>query len=186
MTLKGSTSAFAFKLVGPGIDVELSIDQQAALRALGALQLPIDQPVSAQAASKTPPHSNAQPASRPALSLREFLDDRQAQRKPDQIATIASFICDHEGAPDFARDEIKERFASAREPLPANFPRDFTWTIKNGWIAEAHGKPGRFYLTAKGAHAVAARFSNDVKKTTAIKRGNKRRRVFDESADNFE
>ena len=65
-----------------------------------------------------------------------------------------------EGQADFSRDDIRSRFITAREPTPGNFPRDFAVALKNGWIAEVHGKKNRFYVTAKGAQAINNNFSS--------------------------
>jgi len=94
------------------------------------------------------------------LSLREYLDKIGASKKPDQITTIAHYICDYERQDDFSRDDIRSRFLTARESPPGNFGRDFAVALKNGWIAEVHGKRNRFYVTAKGAQAISNNFSN--------------------------
>jgi hypothetical protein len=94
------------------------------------------------------------------LSLREYLDKIGASKKPDQITTIAHYLCDYERQDDFSRDDIRSRFLTAREPLPANFGRDFAVALRNGWVAEVHGKKNRFYVTAKGTQAINNNFSN--------------------------
>jgi hypothetical protein len=65
-----------------------------------------------------------------------------------------------EGQADFSRDDIRSRFITAREPAPGNFGRDFGSALKNGWIAEVHGKKNRYYVTAKGAQTINNSFSN--------------------------
>lgn len=92
------------------------------------------------------------------MSLREFLDEVKATRKPDQIVAIGQYMALHEKRDTFTRDDIKTRFQSAREPLPANFPRDFGVAITKGMIAEDHSQHGVFYVTRTGARAVEQRF----------------------------
>jgi hypothetical protein len=92
------------------------------------------------------------------VSLREFLDETKAATKPDQIVAIGHYISAHEGKDTFSRDDIKARFQSARERLPANFPRDFNTAISKAMIAEDHLKAGQYYVTKKGLQAVERRF----------------------------
>lgn len=92
------------------------------------------------------------------VSLREFLDEAKATTKPDQIVAIGQYISIHEGKDTFSRDDIKERFQSARERLPANFPRDFSTAISKAMIAEDHLKAGQYYVTKTGVQAVERRF----------------------------
>lgn len=164
---------FALKLSGDGINVDREIDRDIALRVLNIVLG--DRGTIAPTGThggRTVTGSNG----RVPLSLREYLDEAQPTRKPDQIVTIAHFVCEHEGAEDFSREEVRSRFPAAREPIPANFARDFAWTLKNGWIAEVPGKNGRYYVTAKGIQAVESRFSAEVKKATASTKGSARRR----------
>ena len=80
-------------------------------------------------------------------SLRDFLDEVHAKRKPHQIVAIGYYITQFQGQEDFSRDEVKARFSVAREPMPANFPRDFALAEKSGMVAEVHGREGRYYIT---------------------------------------
>jgi hypothetical protein len=40
------------------------------------------------------------------------------------------------------------------------FRNVFAKALRNGWIAEVHGKKNRFYVTAKGGQAIDSSFSN--------------------------
>lgn len=102
--------------------------------------------------------SPSEPSRLMKLSLREFLDEANAATKPDQIVAIGHYISIHEGKDTFSRDDIKARFQSARERLPANFPRDFSTAISKAMIAEDHLKAGQYYVTKKGVQAVERRF----------------------------
>lgn len=113
------------------------------------------------------PASVAGPVGGRRISLREYLDESQASRNPDKITAIAEYLYVHESAELFTKDDIKGRFRSAGEAPPANFPRDFAWAVKNGWIAEEVKSPGSFYVTQKGRQAIANKFSDEVKKATA-------------------
>ena len=109
-------------------------------------------------------------------SLREYLDEHEAARNPDKITAIGNYLVEFEGCADFSRDEVKSRFRSAGEPPPGNYPRDFTWAMRAGWIAEDTNAPGRFYVTQKGRSAIAGKFSAEIKKSTAQAKGNRRAR----------
>lgn len=151
-----SPQKYSLRLSGEGIHVEQEIEKHVALQVVqvvmgGGVAAPLQ-------AGRKPEAKHLNGVS---LSLREHLDNIGASKKPEQIATIAHYICEIEGQSDFSREDIRSRFISAREPPPANFPRDFSLTQKNGWIAEVHGKKDRFYVTAKGAQAINGNFSNE-------------------------
>jgi hypothetical protein len=150
---------FSLRLIGEGINVERQIDHRAALQVLQVLMAGGD-PI-ATGPSSVGVKSDARLANGVTLSLREYLDKIGASKKPDQITTIAHYISHHEGQEDFGRDDIRSRFSTAREPLPANFARDFGAALKSGWIAEVHGKKNRFYVTAKGTQAINNGFANE-------------------------
>jgi hypothetical protein len=178
MNEANSGALFSLSLSGDGINIEREIDREVALQVINVVL-----GVGGQRGSVAinPESPAAQLHAAVPLSLREYLDDVKAVRKPDQIVTIGHFICEHEHAGDFGRDDIRSRFASAREPLPANFSRDFAWTVKNGWVAEVHGKKDRYYVTSKGIQAVESHFSQETKKATPKPRnGTRRRQVNDQ------
>jgi hypothetical protein len=155
---------FSLRLAGEGVSIEREIDQRAAFQVMqivmgGGIAADTNSS-SAINFSSTVAKEDAPPREREALSLREYLDRIGASKKPEQIATIAHYICDYEMQADFSREDVRSRFLSAREPLPGNFGRDFAVAVKNGWVAEVHGKKNRFYVTAKGIQAIGNSFSN--------------------------
>lgn len=99
-------------------------------------------------------------------SLREFLEESEAKRNPDKIISIAEYLLQYEKVELFTKEVIKSRFRLAGEAAPANFPRDFTWAVKNGWIAEDSNSTGSFYVTQRGRNAIENKFSSEVKKGT--------------------
>ncbi|HWY14272.1 MAG TPA: hypothetical protein VNX86_03930 [Rhizomicrobium sp.] len=151
-----TVKTYSLRLSGDGINVEQQIEQPVALQIVQVI-LGGGAPV---VAAQNSARSENRPSGSARLSLREYLDNIGASKKPDQITTIAHYVLEYEGQDDFGRDEIRSRFLAAREPLPANFARDFSVAQKNGWIAEVHGKKSRFYVTAKGLHAIGNNFSN--------------------------
>jgi hypothetical protein len=109
-------------------------------------------------------------------SLREFLEESQAKRNPDKIISIAEYLLQYEEVELFTKEEIKSRFRLAGEAAPANFPRDFTWAVNNGWIAEDLNSAGSFYVTQKGRDAIENKFSSEIKKGTPQPTGRRRSR----------
>jgi hypothetical protein len=108
-------------------------------------------------------------------SLREFLDHVEARRNPEKIVAIGEYLTIHENRSDFSKDEVLSQFRVAREPVPGNFPRDFTWALSIGWIAEDAHNRGRFYVTKTGKAAIQERFSRAIKKKSVIKPARRRR-----------
>lgn len=147
---------FSLRLSGDGINIEQQIEQRVALQ---VVQVVMSDGAAAVAPQTPRAKSDDRSLDRVSLSLREYLDKIGASKKPEQIATIAHYVCEIEGQHDFSRDDIRSRFITAREPPPGNFGRDFVVALKNGWIAEVHGKKNRYYVTAKGAQAINSNFS---------------------------
>jgi hypothetical protein len=148
---------FELKLVGAGIEITRKIDHQTAAEVM-ALVLGA-RPV-ASANEKTPAQAETE-ISQPQVSLREFLDEVNARRKPDQIVAIGHYLSTYGSQPTFSRDDVKMRFSAAKEPMPKNFPRDFGLAIKAGMIAPAHQQAGYFYVTKSGIQSVERRFSSE-------------------------
>ncbi len=168
-------SSYSLTLKGEGISVTRDVDQAVA-RAIVELVLGGIQPaVSASRAGERPSPAQVN-ANLTRLSLREFLDQADPKRNPDKIVAIGEYIIQHDKQPDFTRDDLKARFRNAGEPVPGNFPRDFTWTVSNGWIAEDAHKPRQYYVTQKGKAAIAEKFSGEVKKKSGFKPSGRRRR----------
>jgi hypothetical protein len=143
---------FIVSLTGAGIDVKREVD--ASKLALVMSVIMGSEPL-AEVAFRVPQVDGSFGPAK--ISLREFLDDTKATRKPDQIAAIGHYMAVYEGKNTFSRDDIKARFQSAREPLPSNFPRDFSTAIGKGMIAEDHVKAGQYYVTKTGVQAVERR-----------------------------
>jgi hypothetical protein len=108
-------------------------------------------------------------------SLREFLDYVEAKRNPEKIVAIGEYLTVQERRTDFSKDEVLGQFRVAREPVPGNFPRDFSWTLSIGWIAEDAHNRGRFYVTKTGKAAIQERFSRAIKKKSVIKPARRRK-----------
>jgi hypothetical protein len=173
---------FMVSIKGDGVTVEKSVPahvarQMIALIMGGAVSY---EPVSREETSvSTNGAAGLAHSSRPGsrrTSLREFLEETQATRHPDKITAIAEYLALHERVDLFTKDEIRGRYRSAGEAAPANFPRDFAWAVRNGWIAEDSKSSGSFYVTSKGRAAVENKFSDEVKKATAQPSGRKRSR----------
>ncbi len=179
MGTESSDETYKVTVIGDGMSVERSVDQTAARQILNVILGGQAAPFARSSgravdADVLGPESVAGgEATR--ISLREFIEDCGAQRNPDQILAIGEYMNRHEGAQDFGRDEVKARFRTAGEPVPGNYPRDFAWTIKNGWIAEDPTNAGRFYVTKKGKDAIAQKFSSEIRKASAQKTLTRRR-----------
>jgi hypothetical protein len=167
----GTEQIYTLSLKGDGISIEREIDQETA-RAVVAIVLgglPDKGAVPVQNGSQAPRPSHDR------KSLREFLNEVEAKRMPDKIVSIGEYLISHAGQEDFSADDLRNGFRSAAEPLPANFNRDFQWTISNGWVAEDPRSPGTYYVTHSGRAAIQAKFSGDVKKKTGFSTKRRRR-----------
>jgi hypothetical protein len=165
---------YELSLKGRGIGVEREITEPVALQILSVL-MGQEQPIPSRRASGMQP---ARPvdAARPGRSLREFLNEVEASRNVDKIVAIAAYLESERGYETFSSTQIKGEFRSAREPTPANFPRDFRAAIGAGWLAPSHDDPNEYYVTDSGRRAVEAQFSAEVKRTARSDRPGRRRR----------
>ena len=133
-------------------------------------------PVGPQAPVVREPASAIRPSGQ-RQSVREYIDAVEAKRNVDKILAIASFLETVRGEETFSVDQIKREFRNARERVPGNYSRDFSWAVRNGWIAADDEAPGEYYVTRAGHEAVAAKFSDEVKKGTGVAKASRRRRA---------
>jgi hypothetical protein len=173
---------FEFQLSGEGISIKRSIRPEIARAILnlvmGGVAAYASTPSAGVAGSRNTAGVEEPGAGRSQerLSLREHMDGCEASRNPDKITAIGHYLIEFEGAPDFGREDVKSRFRAAGEAPPANYPRDFAWAVRSGWVAEDTNAPGRFYVTQKGRSAIAAKFSPDVRKTSPQAKGKRGKR----------
>jgi hypothetical protein len=163
---------YSLTLKGEGISVSREVDQAVA-RSILEIVLGGDPEA---AATGEHPKSPGVKGGRNRVSLREFLDGSEAKRMPDKIVTIGEYLISQAGQEDFTGDDVRERFRAAGEVPPANFGRDFKWTISNGWVAEDPKKAGHYYVTQTGKTAIQGKFSGEIKKKSGFKPLGRRRR----------
>jgi hypothetical protein len=152
--LLGTTCLVTVK--GAGLSAEKNVDVSTAMTVMqvifGATPLP------PRGLDSGPIAQGTRGASSQRLSIREYVEEVAGKTIPAKIAAIARYIRDHEQQSDFSREDIKSRFRSAGEIMPANFPRDFQKALQAGWIAEDPQSKGRFYVTRRGDEAMQQRF----------------------------
>ena len=175
-TPKGET--YKLTLTGGGLSVDREVDEATAFQIVAAVMggAPLPRVTSAGvggAHAADLVRSRRSAAGR--LSLREHMDEFEPKRNPDKILAIAAYLVDTREAETFTPDDVKKEFRNASEPVPANYARDWSWVVSNGWIAKDDDEPGEFYITQTGREALSQKFSADVKKATA--QGSRRRRT---------
>lgn len=157
-------------LTGAGITVEKDIDQGLAATIIGIVMGGGAPPAMAAPRADQATATGYRAPITERLSLREYLDDVSAARYPDKIVAIGQYMADHEASDTFTRDDVKSRFKSAGEAQPGNFARDFSVTLKSGWIAEDNADSGNFYVTKKGRDVIAGGFAAELRKGTKVRR----------------
>ena len=162
---------YKISLTGNGLSVSKEIPEEVARRVLNLLlggSMISSGPARVVELRESPirerPTSPDYSVRKPSISLREYLDEVQAKRNPDIILGIASHIVNHIGEESFGADDIRKFFSIAGEKMPANFGRDFRWVALNGWIAENHSTPGRYYITKRGQQALNEKFPKELSK----------------------
>jgi len=174
-----SENIFKVKLTGPGLDFEKDIDAE---KVSSIIQLCLSTCVP----QNTPPlketktienssnHSSSLSKNNP--SLVEWFNRFSPKRNPDKILCFASYLIDVQGRECFEPDEIKPLFQKCGEPIPKNFPRDFRWTISNGWLDESLENSGQFFITNTGRQALESNFDPEILKKTKAPELKKRKR----------
>ena len=142
---------------GPGLAADRKVDLPTALAVMQVVFGESPPPPTAPAGKAV--QTNLPAVQRPQLvSVREFLEESGARSIPAKIAAIGRYLRDQESHHDFSRDEIRLRFRSAGEAMPANFHRDFQKAVTAGWIGEDPQSRGRFYVTRRGDEAIDRKF----------------------------
>jgi hypothetical protein len=143
---------FSLKLEGNGVSIERMVNRSIAMAILAAVLGGSE----ATAASHTAPE--AAPTV-PNISPREFLAQTGATSNAEKLTALGQYLCEHEKAESFSRDDVRGAFRRAHEVIPKNLPRDFGTAVQSGWIHESPGKAGRFYVTRTGMQLVENGFS---------------------------
>lgn len=79
-------------------------------------------------------------------SAREALDISGAKKNPEKIVALGQYVL-QDGGETFKAEDVKAQFRRARETPPANFSRDLSTAMKEGWIAQGEGD--EYYITNK-------------------------------------
>jgi hypothetical protein len=164
---------FRLKLTGEGMNLDRAVAPDIAQHIV-ALVLGGSAPAGSELQSALRPPGSG--TDRATLSVREFLEQSQAKRIPEQIATIGLYLKTHNNAAVFSRKDLIKGFEDAQEPVPKNLPRDAAWAVKIGWIAPKSGQKNSYYLTGTGEAAVRAKFPAEVRKKTKQNVSARRRR----------
>lgn len=149
----GHDEEFALKLVGEGINIDKKVNKKVAMAVFAALF-----GGGAAAVPAEPAETDDRPRTKPALSPREFLTESGASNNAKKITALGHYMRDHEAKENFSKEDIKESFRRAHEAIPKNLPRDVGTAIESGWIHEAPGKAGRYYITNTGMQLVESKF----------------------------
>lgn len=155
-------------LNGAGLSFERDLPQEAALAVINVV-------MGSQSAPRASSIAAHPPADRvTSQSLREYMAEVEASRNPEKILAIGAYLM-ASGQDAFTRDQVKSQFQSAGEPVPGNYPRDFTLTVAAGWIAERPGSPGQYYVTNTGRKALNDQFPKDTRRSITRARQPRRR-----------
>lgn len=148
------SSVYTLKLDGPGINLNREISEDTLKKVMGVLFTPQEPP-----SHRSSEFTQDDPMIvQDEMTLREFINDVEPSTNSKMISTIAYYLTEHEGKSHFRKEDIRERFAEAKEQMPANFDRDLGVAIKQGWVTEDRNNPKSFYVTRTGIKAVKDRF----------------------------
>lgn len=149
----GPDEDFTLKLSGNGVSIDTKVNRQIAMAVVAAV---MSGGTAALPAGRADADGRQQ--TKASISPREFLNEVRASSNAEQITALGHYFCHHEAKENFSKDEIREGFRRAHEVIPRNLPRDVGTAVKSGWIHEAPGKGGRYYVTNTGMQLVEAKF----------------------------
>jgi hypothetical protein len=154
------TPLWKVSVAGPGITADKDVGQAVALAVLQLLygNAPPTAPAGLLPVARSGAATSAVTRPGQPVSIREFLEETAGKTIHAKITVVGRFMRDHENQSDFSREDIKSRFRSAGEVMPANFPRDFQKALQAGWIGEDPQNRGRYYVTRRGDEAIEQRF----------------------------
>lgn len=140
-------SKFELTINGPDLSFHREIDEEGLGRVMAALLLKNEHTgfVTPGAAPPT-----EQVATRPKVSIGEFMRESGTRSNAERIAAIALYLRDFVGQETFRREDLAPWFKKAGFPVPKNVWRDVTKAVKQRMIAEDHSDKGAFYLTQTG------------------------------------
>jgi hypothetical protein len=176
---------YKLTLEGGGVKVDRHVDEDVALQILAAVMGGRAPRLSSRMTAPFPSETPRPDRSRGLgdLSVREYMDDVEPKRKVEKILAIAGYLTNVREVDTFTPDDLKKEFRNAREPVPGNYARDFRWAVANGWLAPAADLPGEYYVTDRGQQALAAKFSDEIKKATGVDKTTRRRRTTKKGED---
>jgi hypothetical protein len=89
--------------------------------------------------------TSAQPVAknRKALSVKEFLLEKQPANDVERTLAVGYYLEKHEGASSFNVDDITRNFQLAKEPTPGNVNDKVNMNIKKGHMTEATEKKNK-------------------------------------------
>ena len=160
-------------LEGPGLSYNREIDEDVAGQILSLCLTPQRQDVNS---NKSAPKTVPQAIGNQVESAAEYMTNHDPKRNPDKILSLAGFLSESRGKNSFQKGEIKSLFRDAGEILPANFTRDFKWTISNGWIGPDTAKKGNYFVTNTGWKVLRASFPEESIKETKYKTSARRKK----------
>ena len=175
------TRTYKVTLVGEGTSFERDITEAVALEILATIMG--DAPPSARSGAIQAEVPRTGAGSGRAQSVREYIDQSEPKRNVDRILAIAGYLEDVRDVDTFSADDVRRGFRDAKEKVPGNYSRDFSWAVKNGWLSPDDDVPGEYYVTETGRTALNSKFSDEVKKATGVARGSSRRRRQSKSGD---
>ena len=131
-----------------------------------------DNTITVSTPSKSRPHSPA-----------EFIHKYGPKRNPDKILVLAFFLEEVRSQDRFTPNEIKKLFVEAGEVVPANFTRDFKWSISSSWVTSDPSKKNTYYVTTTGKNVVTQGFPKDLVKKSLQGRVLKGRKKFNKKVN---
>lgn len=140
------------------------------LNAEGDAAAPLGADLDAGAGTPPPGPDTRKPAGAGIGSAREALDLSGAKKNPEKIVALGQYVL-QDGGDTFKVEDVKAQFRRARETPPANFSRDMSTAMKEGWIAQGDGD--EYYITNK----IQGIFDGDFKFPKSTSNGGGRSRV---------
>ncbi len=164
---------FLIKITGDNFHFEQQINELQKAKIVSFLVLPsnilpveevVDQnlPVSKITSNVTPNNST--------ISLREYLLKIDPVTNAQKIVVFTMYLEDVELLQTVSKEQIKDLFVQAKEPLPQNFTRDFDSAIKLTWISSSK-EENEYYLTTIGREAIMSKFKDVGTRTNIRKNG---------------
>ena len=153
-----TSDTYNFTLSGDGIDVKRTIDLDTARNIVGFL-MGGSTPKPSDSGKPGEEDSSDESKKKSKVSVREYFQQAQDNRKIDQITAIGGYLNTQNNQQLFSQADVRTNLQAAGEATSSKLVRDLGFAVSAGLMAKDSDDPELFYVTNTGYEGINAQFS---------------------------